>query len=317
MGHELEFVLVTPDGSALPTRSWTPYGLPPVLDLQGFFTDLVEATARVGIAVEQLHAEYGPYQMELSLPPAPPVKAADAVILTKAIIGQVSRRHGYAASFSPVPFAGGVGNGSHQHFSLYRDGTSLYAGGAGPRGMAEEGAHGVAGVLAGLTQAQGVLTGSILSGGRLAPGFWSGACICWGTENREASVRFVEAGVSNPRGAHVEVKIIDPSANPYLASAVILGLALGGIRRELPLGPEVTEDPSAMSEDERRAAGIDLLHQNQGTMLDELDRSSLMRRILGDQAVEALLAVRRHEQEAFGDLVPEALCDRLRLAWTL
>ena len=44
----------------------------------------------------------------------------------------------------------------------------------------------------------------------------------WG----EAAVRFLPAGPANPHGGHVEVKVVDPSANPYLASAAILGTAL-------------------------------------------------------------------------------------------
>ena len=77
-----------------------------------------------------------------------------------------------------------------------------------------------------------MLCGSILSGLRMQPGHWSGAYVCWGTENREAAVRFLVGGASNPLGANVEVKVIDPSANPYFATATILGLALDGHRAE-------------------------------------------------------------------------------------
>ena len=93
----------------------------------------------------------------------------------------------------------------------------------------------IAGLLAGLPEAEGVLCGSVLSGLRMQPGHWSGAYVCWGTENREAAVRFLIGGPSNPHGANVEVKVIDPSANPYFATAAILGLALDGIERKLPL----------------------------------------------------------------------------------
>lgn len=317
VGHELEFTLVAPDGSLAPPRSWTPYGLGPALDLQAFLTDLVRDGERAGIAFEQLHAEYGPNQVEVSLPPLPPVESADLVVLAKTVIGRTARRHGRAASFSPVPIAGGVGNGAHQHFSLARDGVPLFGGGTGAAGMTPEGEHAVAGVLAGLPQAQAVLTGSVLSGVRLAPGFWSGASVCWGTENREASVRFLAGGPGNPHGANVEVKIIDPSANPYLASAAILGLARDGIRRRPPLPPETTGDPSGLDDDGRRAAGITLLATDQRRILDAFQDSPLMAQILGPQAVAALVAVRRHEHEVYGQLEPSVRADALRLAWTI
>ncbi len=237
VGHELEFVLVDPTGAALPHRSWTPYGLGPLLERQSFLDLLATQCADAGIPLEQVHAEYGASQFEVSLPPADPVRAADALVTVKTIVGRIARQHDLAASFSPVPFPGAVGNGAHQHLWLSRAGSELFSEGARPDGMSDAGANAVAGILAFLEEAQGVLAGSVLSGIRLEPGMWSGACICWGTENREASVRLVRAGPANPHGANVEVKVIDPSANPYLASATLLGLALHGIRHELELAP--------------------------------------------------------------------------------
>ncbi|HEY6576282.1 MAG TPA: glutamine synthetase family protein, partial [Mycobacterium sp.] len=240
VGHEMEFVLVGPDGSRLASDLWAQYGLAGVLEFEGFVRDVMEAATTSGVAIEQLHPEYGANQFEISLAPQTPVAAADQLVLTRIIVGRVARRYGLRVSLSPVPFAGSVGSGAHQHFSLQRDGVGLFSGAPGVRGMTQAGESAVAGLLGGLTQAQGVLSGSILSGLRMLPGHWSGATVCWGTENREAAVRFVMGGPGNPHGANVEVKIIDPSANPYFASATILGLALDGIERELPIPQEVT-----------------------------------------------------------------------------
>ena len=111
-------------------------------------------------------------------------------------------------------------------------------------------------------------------------------------------------GPSNPQGANVEVKVIDPSANPYFATAAMLGLALDGIERKLTLPPEVTVDPASLTDAQRDDAGIALLAPDQADALDALDRSSLLRAILGDEAVDAVVAVRRYEQQNFGDLNP-------------
>jgi glutamine synthetase len=151
----------------------------------------------------------------------------------------------------------------------------------------------------------------------MQPGFWSGAYVCWGTENREAAVRYVRGGPSNPLGANVEVKIVDPSANPYYATAAILGLALDGIEHQLPLPPETTVDPAALTDDERNQTGIRLLASRQADALDALDQSALMRGILGDEPVDAVIAVRRYEQQNFGDLSPEELAEKFRLAWSI
>jgi len=233
------------------------------------------------------------------------------------IIGRVARRYGLRVSLSPVPFAGSVGSGSHQHFSMMRGETPLLSDGDGVGGMSSEGESAVAGVLAGLPSAQGILCGSVLSGLRMHPGMWSGAYVCWGTENREAAVRYLIGGPSNPYGANIEVKVIDPSANPYFATAAILGLALDGIERELSLPPEVTVDPASLTDAQREDAGIVALPTGQADALDALDRSALMRGILGDEAVDATLAVRRYELETYGKMTPEELAEKFRLAWSV
>ncbi|MGY4650971.1 glutamine synthetase family protein [Mycobacterium sp. URHB0021] len=317
VGHEMEFVLVGPDGAALPSRMWAQYGLAGVLEFEGFVRDVTNAATGSGVAIEQFHPEYGLNQFEISLSPQSPVAAADQLILMRIIIGRVARQHGLRVSLSPVPFAGSVGSGSHQHFSMRRGETPLFSGGAGAAGMTSEGESAIGGLLAGIPAAQGILCGSILSGLRMQPGHWSGAYVGWGTENREAAVRFLAGGPSNPYGANVEVKVIDPSANPYFATAAILGLALDGIERELTLPPETTVDPAQLTDAQRQQAGITLLPTSPSEPLDALDESALLRSILGDEPVDAIVAVRRYEQQNYGDLSPEELAEKFRLAWSV
>lgn len=317
VGHELEFFLVAPDGSALETAPWVPYGATGLLDRSEFLDDLLSVLNHAGVPVEQIHAEYGRNQFEFSLPPASPVQAADTVVLSKIIVGIVARAHGMQASFSPLPFLGTVGIGAHQHFSLHKNGLPLFSGGSGPHGICAEGGAAIGGIIAGLPEIQGFLTGSILSGSRLAPGTWSGAYLCWGLENREASVRFLNEGKSNPHGANVEVKIVDPSANVYLASASILALALDGIRGGRKLPAEIPGDPGRLSEGERHAANVRLLSDSLTAIIDTLDTSRLARGLLGDAIVDATVAVRRYEQRISADLSRDELAERFRLAWSI
>ncbi|MDM4139453.1 MULTISPECIES: glutamine synthetase family protein [Mycobacterium] len=317
VGHEIEFLLVGPDGARLPSTLWAQYGLAGVLEHEAFVRDVIGSAMGAGIAIEQLHPEYGANQFEVSLPPRSPVAAADQLILMRLVAGRAARRHGLRISLSPAPFGDGVGSGAHQHFSLSGPGGPLFCDGDGPRGMTAAGESAVAGLVHGLPEAQGVLCGSIVSGLRLRPRNWAGAYACWGTENREAAVRFVTGGPGSPRGGHVEVKIVDPSANPYLATAAILGLALDGIKRQETLPPEVTTDPATLPESDRARDGIVRLTDSQAEAIAALDNSERMRRILGDPAVDMVVAVRRLEQERYGDLAPEQLADKFRMAWSL
>jgi glutamine synthetase len=317
IGHEIEFLLVDPHGDRLPSALWAQYGLAGVLENEGFVRDVSAGATVAGVPIEQFHPEYGANQFEISLAPQPPVAAADHLVLTRIIVSRAARRHGLRVSLSPAPFTGGVGSGAHQHFSLTTSEGPLFSDGQGAEGMTPAGESAVAGVVGGLTQAQGVLCGSIVSGLRMRPGNWAGVYACWGTENREAAVRFIKGGPGSPYGGNVEVKIVDPSANPYLASAAILGLALDGIRRKAPLPPQTTIDPANLSDSDRDRTGAVRLPEAQAEVIAALDNSELIRGVLGDPAVDMVVAVRRLEHDRYGDLGPEELADKFRMAWSL
>jgi glutamine synthetase len=317
VGHEIEFLLVNPDGRRLPSTLWAQYGLAGVLEHEAFVRDVTAAASVSGVVIEQLHPEYGANQFEISLTPQTPVAAADQLVLTRLIIGRVARRYGLRVSLSPVPFVGDVGCGAHQHFSLTDSSGPLFSGGAGACGMTSKGENAVAGVLRGLLEAQGIVCGSIVSGLRLHPGNWAGAFACWGTENREAALRFVVGGPGNPYGANVEVKVVDPSANPYLATAAILGLALDGITEAAVLPPEIKVDPAVLSDSERSRAGIVALSESQAKAIAALDNSERLRRILGDPAVDVVVAVRSFEHDQYAHLNREHLADKFRMAWSV
>jgi len=320
VGHEIEFLLVEPDGGRLPSTLWAQYGLAGVLEHEAFVRDVYAAAAAAGVGIEQFHPEYGANQFEISLAPLSPVAAADQLVLTRIIVGRAARRHGLRVSLSPSPFAAGVGSGAHQHFSLTSSTNNsgpLFSDGTGAAGMTQAGESAVAGVLRGLPQAQGILCGSIVSGLRMRPGNWAGVYACWGTENRAAAVRFVKDGPGSTYGGNVEVKVVDPSANPYLASAAILGLALDGIRHQAALPPETTIDPDTLSDSDRDGAGILRLPSIQAEAIAALDNSELLRSLLGDPVIDMVVAVRRLEHDRYGDLEPEQLADKFRMAWSL
>ena len=313
VGHELEFTVTAADGSAYPRHGWTPYGLGPLLDHEAVVADLVGAAAAAGLPLEQVHAEYAAGQFEFSLPPATPLAAADGVVLARLLVGRIARRHGLGVSFSPFPFDGGGGNGAHLHLSFARGGAPVFAGGDGPYGLTAEGGAAIGGLVDALPGIQAVLGGSILSGPRLRPGYWSGAWACWGRENREAAIRFLEATPGNPRGANVEVKPTDPSGNPYLTSAAVVGAALDGIRRGARLPDEVRANPAEVAAER----GIARLPGDLSAVLDAFAASGIAARLLGPEVVAAVLAVRRWELDHYGAEDPSTLPARFRFAWSV
>jgi glutamine synthetase len=313
MGSELEFALIPGDGSF--EGPWQAYGLGPLMGEaeRGFVRAFMAKAAAVGLPVDQIHAEYGRRQVEISLGPTDPVRAADNVVLARLVIGRAAETCGLRASFSPLASVeANAANGAHVHFSFTDSrGGPVFAGGDGPHGITAAGGSAIAGVLRRVPEFLGFYAGSVLSPHRLLPGHWSGAHLCWGLENREAAVRFCAAAAGNPRGASAELKVVDPSANPYLALAAILWSAHEGIQDGLALPAEVGGDPAAHS------APVEVLVPEQAAVIEALAASPAALAFAGPDALEALLAVRRHEVTTYAQASAQDLAERFRFTWSI
>lgn len=311
MGVELEFNLLAEDGSELHEPNWAGYGMRSLISKRQFLTDLTKTLEDAGVGTEQIHAEYGVNQYEVSLAPMSPVEMADTALLARILICLVASRHNMAASFSPLAFVGGAGNGMHLHLSLARNGENIFSQGNGPHGISQDGGSAIGGVLDSVSELLALYAGSIVSSLRLQPGSWSGAAACWGLENREAALRFLAATPGNPHGANIELKIVDPSSNIYLASAALLGSALNGIDQHLELPGEVAGNPSESDNSEKLR-----LDAEPNESLRRLEHSDVARDIFGVQIISGLIAVRRHEIEVFQNSTPDEITSALRLAWS-
>ena len=322
VGIECEFYLLDPavddavDIDLDAIRGWHAYGTDSVLSQEEFIVALLERTRAAGITVEQIHCEYALNQYEVSAAPSSPLLAADNATLLRALIRQTARHFGLVASFSPKPFAETSGNGAHLHLSLSEhDGTPLLSGGAGPYGLTESGQHLIAGIQSTVVELTAIYAGSPVSPLRLAPHSWAGAAVCWGLENREAAIRLCAATLGNPHGASVELKMVDPSANPYLAIAALLGSALHGIRQKLPLASEVSGNPEDLSSAEISAAKLEIIPSDPSEVTAAFSGSAIARDLLGEDVFSAVLAVRNLMTSTYADTPVSALTRRFRTTW--
>jgi glutamine synthetase len=309
MAFELEwFQAGTESEVDHPVHTGPAYGLPVLATLSDYARDLIAALEEEGVGVEQFHPEYAMGQLEISVAPTDPVGSADTTVLVRQTIRAVAARHGQRASFSPVVIAGHVGNGGHVHFSLWRDGANLFAGGEGPHGMTPVGESFVAGVLQELPALVAIGSPSVPSYLRLIPQHWAGAFACWGRENREAAVRFVTGMVgTRETAANTEVKCFDLSATPYLLAGAVLAAGMAGVERDLRLPEEVTVDPGGLTEDELAAKGIARLPQSVEEAVANLEKSEVLREAMGPMLFSPFVAVRHAEAEAFAGMEPDEI----------
>lgn len=291
-GFELEMFVGLDGDELVPAHHGPAYSAQALLAIDEFAADALTDLAANGVDVGQIHAEYGPAQVEITLAAADPLTAADQQVLARQTLRAAARRHGLRVSFAPLVSPEGVGNGCHVHTSAWRGDENLLRSAADGR-PGGEGASFLAGLLRDLPAIVAVSAPSVPSLTRLRPGYFASAFAFWGVENREAALRYVPStDLLGPGHANVELKPADASANPYLALAVLIGSGLAGIADGLALPDPVAADPGGWSENERAKAGIARLPATPAEQEEALTGSARMREILGEPLLGAFTAVR-------------------------
>lgn len=192
-----------------------------------------------------MHPESADGQFEISLGCKGAAQATDDLVYAKEAISSIANQRGYMACFLPKPFPNQAGNGCHCHFSFHgTNGKTLFdpTGRSENYGLSQVGESFAAGVLSHLPSLMCFTTPNPNSYDRISPSTWSGAYQCWGFNNREAPLR-LSGDPSDRKTLNFEYKVMDSTANPYLAVTAIIAAGLIGIANSMRLPEEVKVDP--------------------------------------------------------------------------
>ena len=206
---------------------------------EAFIGDVYQACGEQNIPADTAISENGAGQFEINMKHVgDPMKAADDAIFFKKIVHGVARKHGLAATFMAKPYGNRAGNGFHVHFSILdKDGKNIFDNGG------EEGTealkHVVAGLLSSMRDFSIIWAPHANSYRRLLPGSHAPSSVCWGYENRTASIR-IPGG--SPVARRVEHRVAGADANPYLVLAAILGGAVLGLENKMKPPAPITGD---------------------------------------------------------------------------
>jgi glutamine synthetase len=294
MAFEHEWYAEHDDGT--PAHHTPAYSLAATAEAGGYMRELVRRLDNHGVVVEQIHPEYSPGQMEVSVGVQDALTAADHCVVTRHAIRSAWPATGIRASFSPLPRADGLGNGCHLHFSVWRDSKNLLAGGSEhPLGLTAAGESFLAGVLHELPGLTALGCASPVSYRRLGPNRWTGAYGCWGIENREAALRFIYGSrAGRPASTNAELKVLDASGNPYLVAGAVIAAGLAGFETGQSLPEPVQIEPSRVAVER----GLERLPETLSAAAAALEESSGLAVALGSNLHEAIVAVRRGEAAA-------------------
>jgi glutamine synthetase len=254
---------------------------------------------RLGLPLRTLEVEYGPSQFEVTLDAEQGIRAADNILLLRSALKQVARRHGYRVTFMCRPKIPRVfSSGWHLHQSLNRHGPqgpeNAFTPSDPAAALSETGRQYLAGQLRHARAASVFAVPTINGYKRFQPYSMAPDRVTWARDNRAAMLRVT--GSAADGSTHVENRIGEPTANPYLYAASQLVAGLNGIDAGLELCPEA-EQPY-----ETAAAS---LPATLGGALDSLAADAEFVQALGEKFVEYYIAIKRHELARFNAAVTD------------
>lgn len=199
----------------------------------------------MGMPLRSVRVEFGPSQCEFVFDVGIGIDSADTMILFRNAAKQIMRRHGLHASFMCRPRIPNVmSSGWHLHQSLRArtSGANAFtcasaAGNADSAGnyLSPTGCRFLAGLLANAQGATVFATPTVNGYRRYRPNSLAPDRATWGVDNRAAMLRVT--GGAGETDAHIENRIGEPAANPYLYMASQIFAGLDGLARELDPGP--------------------------------------------------------------------------------
>ncbi|WP_326565314.1 glutamine synthetase family protein [Amycolatopsis rhabdoformis] len=251
---------------------------------------LREVLERMGIELRSIEVELGANQLEVTLDPAAGLEPADAMVLLRSSVKQVARRHGYHATFMCRPqIADSKSSGWHLHQSLVgAGGHNVFVPADGEGEISAVGRQFIAGQLAHASGACVFANPTINGYKRFQPYSMAPDRIAWARDNRGAMIRLV--GSAEDGSTHIENRVGESAANPYLYLASQLHSGLNGIEAALPLPP---------SADDPYTADAGRLPANLAAAVDALEADTGLRRALGEQFVAYYAAIKRAEIARF------------------
>ncbi|MGX7013634.1 type I glutamate--ammonia ligase [Vagococcus silagei] len=264
--------------------------------------DIVLELESLGFEVEASHHECGPGQHEIDFKYADAIEACDNIQTFELVVRTIARKHGLHATFMPKPIHGIAGSGMHVNMSLFDQNGNVFFDEHGEDQLSEVAYQFLAGLLEHARGYTAICNPIVNSYKRLVPGFEAPVYVAWSGKNRSPLVR-----VPSSRGlsTRLELRSVDPTANPYLAMAVLLSAGLDGIKNKKTPPAEVKRNIYVMTEEERKEAQITDLPSTLHNAVKALRKDEVVRGSLGEHIYRNFVEAKKMEWSAFREQVSE------------
>lgn len=296
LGPEAEFFLFKRDENGQPTTQVNDHGgyfdLAPVDLGENCRRDIVLTLEKLGFEVEASHHECAIGQHEIDFKYDDVVTACDRIQMFKLIVKSIARKHKLHATFMPKPVANIAGSGMHCNMSLFTEEGNAFYEANSETGLSTTAYQFMAGILKHAKALTAIGNPLVNSYKRLVPGYEAPVYIAWSAQNRSPLIRIPSARGNSTR---IELRSVDPSANPYLIMAALIGAGLEGIEEGLQPAEATDRNIYSMTESELRQAGIEQLPNSLDHALDEFEQDTNIQEALGHHITENFISSKRLE----------------------
>ncbi len=261
--------------------------------------EITFALQKMGIEVESLHHEVAAGQHEIDFKYDHALYTADKATTLRYVVSEISKKNGLIATFMPKPLEGINGSGMHVHQSLFSGEMNAFFSVDDDLRLSDTAKFFIKGQLTHIDEICAVTNPTINSYKRLVPGYEAPVYKCWGVKNRSALIRIPSYTKGKEKSVRCELRSPDPSANVYLAFALMLGAGLRGIEERSVLEAPVEEDLYRLSTEQLKAKRIGILPKSLKEALDLFKKSSFARDILGETIFESYVRAKEQECENY------------------
>ena len=295
IGAECEFYLFKTDENGEPTGNTLDYGgyldISPLDKGEDIRREICLCIEEMGLNPETSHHEQGPGQNEINFKYSDALSSADNMMTFKSVVKAIAARNGLFASFMPKPLNNQSGSGLHVNISLSKNGLNIF------KNKSEEHTNVAESFIAGILQKTPEITlflNPLTNSYQRLGKFEAPKYVSWSYQNRSQLVRIPAAIGEKVR---IELRSPDPTVNPYLAFALIIGAGLDGIEKALPLPP---------------AVNVDLYKANESitnelmSLPDSLDRaieiaesSEFVKSVIGEEMLFKYIAIKKEEAASY------------------
>lgn len=305
-GPECEFFLFHTNDDGLPTtithEQGSYFDVGPLDFGENARRDMVLTLEDMGFEIETSHHEIAPAQHEIDFRYDEALATADNIMTFKMVVKTIAKRHGLHATFMPKPKIEVNGSGMHINLSLAKDGNNIFQDGTDQNGLSREAYYFMGGLMKHMKAITCITNPTVNSYKRFVPGYEAPVYMTWSAKTREPLIRIPSV---RGEGTRIELRSPDPSANPYLALAVLLAAGLDGIKNEIMPPESVDADVQSMPEEVKKQMKIEALPQNLMEAVMELEKDTFIQNVLGADLTAKTIEAHKKEYHEYRMQVTE------------